>query len=741
MPIFIDSVDFNDNFGNSTTFYKANAGDEIEVVFNVRASIRMSSVSNPLILDPSLNTVQSASTGWLDEGFRVGNNVLVYIHSSGGGIINTFWTTIQYVDNVLCDFTAIPNWYNITNGEFVTMYAVNAPNSYNTIDRDGLDLLFNHVKNSSPGSDFSLIDAEVSTINFVGLSTLGIGSSISGVFVGNQSGGFLLRAEVTRSGATSGGFSNWQVRVRFINPGQYDDGTWFFSSECLKIYSTMAWAVIAGEPFARYESVYNFEANTGKFNEANNTSILNSTLISGISELDYCINTDFKIIVDGPVSNLGIGASYKSINDPYYRNRIFPQQEIAMSIATAPAVVGSVVSYENEFAAGYEIVISSITTIGTQTIINATFVPNAEFITFMDGVDDGDRLFYLWVCSGNVNWLAFQGQLTCEPPIGGPLRMVTDWGYLDHSENVQTANGFKNEKYITDTEDDVAYFGTFQLDKNVIYESFSIKFEAFNATTEDDFTLRIINFGFGAVPISGDGRYLLNETAAVVATLPNTSVKLEAFLSLEPSLDTATKYGVKIYTPWLLNWQYWLPQLNASVDFFPTQNRNWEQYDNLGNWILRTELSLIQDGLAYTYANQLINREYNAEEFIDSTIDLIQDSSNSIVNVIPVGSLMRIKSTHINLLEPWDVRTWGMITVESYESSPRWICSTVVPYDNNTSNPLTPLSGLLITIVYLAPNIAVLECYFDPNLIDISNGVKITAKIKGGRQKGDLIDG
>ena len=95
---------------------------------------------------------------------------------------------------------------------------------------------------------------------------------------------------------------------------------------------------------------------------------------------------------------------------------------------------------------------------------------------------------------------------------------------------------------------------------------------------------------------------------------------------------------------------------------------------------------------------------------------------------------MRIKSTHTNLLENWDVSNiWGMITVESFESAPRWICSTVVPFDNDTANPLIPLSGLLITIVYLAPNVAVLECYFNPDLINISNGVKITAKIKAGR--------
>jgi hypothetical protein len=733
MPILIDSVDFLDEFGNSTTFYQANAGDKMRAVYNVRSSIRMTSVANPLTLDPSVNQVQSAGISWLDEGFRVNDNVLIYIHSSGGAVINTFWSTIQYVDDVLCDFGAMPDWYSITNSEFTTMYAVDAIGSYQKLERDGVDIMFNHVKNGNPGSEFSLIDAEVSQIQFTNLALLPVGGSAVGVVVGNQSGGFLLAASVLHSAPTTGGFSYWQVIVDFINPGQYDDGTWFFSSECLKIFSKMAWARFSGEPYARYESIYNYQANTGEFNEAYNAAITDSSLISGISEIDYCVPTTFDIVVDGPVANLGIGASYRSFNDVYFKNRPYGQEQIAMAIGTAPAVVGTLVSYLNEFGAGYTIEINSVVSVLTVSTINVTFTPNAAFQTFMDGVDDGDRLFKLWVKSGNINWLVFNGQLSCDPPIGGPLPMITDFGYLDHSQNVDTATGIKTGD-VADTEDDVAYFGTFLLDKNQIYENFTIRFEAFNTSTEEDFTLQQISFGFAGVPISGDGRYLLNETAAVISTLPTTSLKLNAIFALDPTLDTPTQYGVKIYIPWLLNWRYWFQQSNASVDFYPTQNKNWEQYDNLTDWTLRTELSLIKDGLAYTHANTLIDREYNAELWINSLIELIDDATNNIVNVAPIGNLMRIRATHTNLLEPWDVpTTWGMITVEPFESAPRSICSSVVDFDNNTANPLTPLSGLLINIVYPFPNVAILECYFDTNLIDLSQGVKITSKIKGGR--------
>jgi len=54
-----------------------------------------------------------------------------------------------------------------------------------------------------------------------------------------------------------------------------------------------------------------------------------------------------------------------------------------------------------------------------------------------------------------------------------------------------------------------------------------------------------------------------------------------------------------------------------------------------------------------------------------------------------------------------------------------------VPYDGNTINPLTPETGLLMSITYPQPNVAVMECLFDTTKIVLSNGVKITTKIKG----------
>ena len=371
--------------------------------------------------------------------------------------------------------------------------------------------------------------------------------------------------------------------------------------------------------------------------------------------------------------------------------------------------------------------------VGTQILINFTFTPSPQFNAFMANRDDGDRLFYLWIRSGNINHAIFKDQLTCDPPVGGNIKMNDDYGFLDHSENVTEATGILSG-YEANTEDDLAYFGTFRLENNVVYDSFVAKIEAYNSLTNEDFTLQQTTFSFSGIQISGAGQYLINETSPVNTELPTNSEKIDAKFNLYPSIDTAQEYGVAIYYPFLLNWKYWLDQNNASVDFYPTQNQNWEQYDNLTDWELRLELVLIKDGLAFTHGNVIIDKDYDSEPKIDQSIELYIDSTGANVGVVTIGQLMRVVATHtITDGSTWNQASgvWGMITVEPTESTPRQICSSVLPFDNNLSNPLYPLDNVQMIITYPSPNIARMECFFDPDKIDLTNGCKFTTKIKG----------
>ena len=736
MPILIDSTEFFNPFGVGDSFYKANAGDEMRCIMTIRGQIRMSSVGNPLTLDPTTNQIQSSGTSWLDEGFRVGQWLYCVRYTSGGAVMavanNPFWTQVTFVSDSMIDVTDCPHWYEIGNNEIMTLTAVVANGSSSALPFDEVDILFNQQKNAVPPSPFSLIDAEVSRARMTGVSSLSVGGSLAGTLLGNQSGGFLKDVSITRIAGVDQ-FYRYEIYLKFVNSGVYDSD-WFFTSECLKSTLFTEWAVVPSEPFNRITGTYSLDGDTGYFDEPFNTGISDSVLVQGISEIDYCVPTTATIIVDGPITDIGLGSCYLPDDVTYYKNKVTSQYNLTMVIPTTPVnnFLTTVASELNPSGAGYDIEMTSLTQLGTVSTIEIVITPNTALQTFMDGRDSNDRRFLLWVRCGNLNLLVHDNQLQCSPPIGGPLIMEQTYAFLDHSENVSDIIG-NFDGFECNTEDDIGYVGRFLLEKNVIVENFTVRVEAFNSSTDEDFTLQEIIFGFGTVQISGDGRYLLNETQSVINTLPSTSEKLEAVLVLDPTLDTPTHYGVKIYAPWLMNWKYWISQTNASVDFYPFQDKNWVRYDEtLIDWTVRMEMALVIDGLSYTHSENIVIKDYDSNEFVDQVIELYIDSSNVNVQVVPEGMLMRVVGTHtLTDGQQWNPScTWGMITVEPYEAERRWICSTIVDFDNDSSNPLTPLSGLLMPITYPAPNVARMECYFNPDLIDLTNNIKFTTKIK-----------
>jgi hypothetical protein len=198
-------------------------------------------------------------------------------------------------------------------------------------------------------------------------------------------------------------------------------------------------------------------------------------------------------------------------------------------------------------------------------------------------------------------------------------------------------------------------------------------------------------------------------------------------------LDNLTEYGISIFYPFLLRWEYWLDQANANVDFYPDQNKNWFPYDSTGDWTVRLRVQLIKEGLAYTHTENVDILDYNNTSYIATDIELYVDSTNQNVPIVVENGLMRVVGTHrLTNGSSWDQSTvWGMITVEPTESAPRFICSSVLAFDNNNLNPLTPLDNVQMNVTFPAVDTARMECYFNPDKINLTNGCKFTSKIKG----------
>jgi hypothetical protein len=725
MPVQIFNKNYTDIFSNSLSYYKTNVGDPISLDLTLHASIRLSSLTNPMFLDASINYITSSSQSWIDEGFRVGDSVTCNIYSVGGGVVHTWTTAVNFVDNTQINLGSIPNWIDAMLSEFITITVTGRA-------RATLEILLNHCLNSTAGLPGSLIDGESTRARFENTDVMAVGDVTTGIIIVNQSGQFLKECTIERLADYATGIFAYTLNVQYINSGIYDSSS-FATSNCLKTYLKMEWASLDGEPYAKTISLLNESGDTGYFDQPYNTGVVDAVLIQGVNEIDYAVATTFDVIIDSASTDYAIGSAYQSIDTAYYKNRTYSQSNLSMIIeSTIPTIATPYLSYINEFLAQYGLTLNSITTVGTLNTLNITFTPSIIFTAWMDSLEDGDRLFKLWVKFGNLNLLVFNDQLTKSPPVGGPLIPVQNI-FIDHSDNT-TDSIYTAVGYEANSEDDLAFCGKFLLEKGAVYDSITYKIEAFNTTTLESFDLSNCFFNISSIPQVG-GIYILNQTQTVQNTLPTTSEKRVASLVLDPSIDTLTEYGIKVYFPFLLRWEYWLQQLNADADFYPNnQTKNWFEYNNLGDWQLRLNIELVKDGLAYIFTDVVTDKGYDSTPDIYQTIELYIDSSNTNVGIVTEGQLMRVIGTHtlVNGFVWDDATVWGQITVEPTESNPRFISSTVIDYDNNPSNPLIPLVGEVgCKLTFPTTTQAKLECYFNPDLINLTNGVKFTTKIKG----------
>lgn len=742
MPITILNKTFTDPFGNDLSFYQSNAGDRMVAIIELKSTISViTGGSVYLTLNPVGNIITWTSGDFEAEGFRNGDTLLFQKFTSGGGLITSWTSSVENVNGSTMDVTSVPTWIDPANGEIIQITAVGYGAHYHR--REGLILDVNHVQNGTAGSEFSFIDGDVTRFSFNLKLMNGSGTQI-GVPIANRSGQFVESCEITdetiaKTGTNNANARYYTIKIVFLNSGIYKSTNFDFAN-CLKLYTKMRFQAILGEPFDNLIEIVNDDADTGWFNEAFNLGTIDSSLVQGITELAFDSQTNGTFVIEGSTP-FGIGASYVPDDETYYKNRTFSQTQLGMTIGTTQTsgFPLTFVSPTNDVGAFYTLIINNVTSVGTQHTFDFSFIPDGNFSSFMQSRDDGDRLFRVWARIGDVNWLLFNDQLISNPPIGGQLKLHTI-GYLDHSENVQSTAG-TSLGYEANIEDDIAFVGKFLLKFNQICGSFNAKIEAWNSSTDDRFTLQSAFFDIGSVPMVG-GKYILNEIQPVNSALPTTSAKRECILTLDPLIDEVDKYGVRIYFPFLFHWETWIQQLNANVDFYPNeQTKNWLPYGTTADWSLRIRLELVRDGLQYVFNDPIVIKPYDSDPNIEQKIELRIDSTDQIVGVVTEGQLMRVVGYH-KLMDgsQWDQNAvWGMITIEPTESSPRWICSSVVAFDNNINNPLTPMSTLYCDMTFPSPDIARLECFFDPTKIDLTNGVKFTTKIKGCLKGGKLV--
>jgi len=727
MPITLLSRDFEDIFSDNLSYYRANAGDTQIVKFTVAENIRIYGNSTSTItLDNGNNTVTYLQGNLLDEGFRAGDEIRITVYKSDGTVKHTYSSVIAICNPNQMAITVDTHWYDPAVGETLLIEVVYKSN----VKHNGLLLECNHVNSGSEGAPNSLIDGERTQFTFDLTGTTN-GTVISGVQVGYFSGQFNVATSIKDVTTYPSDTRLYELTVGIIQSGVYDQTPFLFSN-CLKAYFRLNWQREFGNPNNMNRFVISEDANTGWFDEPFNAGVIDAVLVQGITTLDYSTVNTGQIAIDSASTKFGFGACYIPTDTSYFHTQFTSQSNLGMLCPTqtsaAPILITSSI---NPLGGQYTIEFSNPVTIGTVTTWDYEFTPNTDFTDFIESRVTGDRLFYVWAKYGSVNLLLFADQLTKpEPPAGAIDVLISQ--FVDHSQNI-TEPVINKANYSANTEDDLSFLAVLMIKFGDVITNISPRLEAYNSVTNESFNLFSTNFDFTSVPIVA-GKHQINQSVLLNSELPTTSEKRFAKINLVPSYDTLLKYGMSLNFPFLYDWRYWIALPGANADFYPNQqNRNYVPFDNTGSWGVRLVIDMVKNGLNFSFTNDLTVKDYDSDPNILQEIELFVESTSQNVQVIVDGELHRVIATHENVdSSAWDtLNTWGMITIEPTESAPRWICSTVIPFDGNLLNPLTPITGLTATLTFPTPDVAQIECFFDPNKINLSNGAKFTTKIKG----------
>lgn len=729
MSLILQNKQFTDIFGNVTTYYRSNAGDKVTALFTIDTSIRFkSSEENTLTVYFQPNEIKRLSGNWIDDGWRVGDTFTIQIFYGNG----TSWfgypitSTVEYLSgttmgctNIIPSGSLIPNGRSYGNDEYMVLT--------NHRQHDGLDVLINHSQNGLGGATASLIDGEDSRIRFEGLNAMTVSDVLTGIQTGYKSGQFALNSTLTYDSVNSAGVRRYLLEIELYNSGAYDE-QWFLGANCLKLYAKFKFQSIIGEPFGSQDIIYSEDGDTGYFNQGFNTGIPQAQVLQGISAIDWANATtgSFTIDTNVGVTDFYIGGLYISLDETYYKNKLQSQTEITMQLDSHVPITSPLLylSFVNEFGAGWNLALSPATVVGTQRTYNYSIIPNAQFQSFFDDREEGDRRFVIYFRAGNVNLTLFDGQLTKEAPIAGPITDINFSNFIKHNDNTTDVFSYVSPASSRHfTEDDVAYILKWKLQKNVIHSALRVGVEMRNLVTNEYFILQQSNFDLSNAQVSSDGRQLFNLSVGQVNNLPNTSAKKMATFELYPNIDETSKYGVKLYYPYLNDWRYWVSLQGVNADFFGNQNRDWRHYLDNPDWTVRAFVEIDNINGAYVHYESFAINDYDTGN-ATSVIELYRPNGMFVTALVD-DEVMTIKAIHTTATALNPTSIWGMITIEPFEGSPRWITSNVVPSDGNINNPL---GDMTVTVV---GNVTTFECTLDMNKIDSTTGFSIGSRIYG----------
>lgn len=726
MPIILKDKSYTDIYGNTTTYFKANAGDTISVKYTLNTEIfTRSTMTNIWNIEDIERQITQSQGSFLNEGFRVGQTYVIKEVGNTNSVFKTFTGTILEVGDLYIKMTGLPslnNW-NTSGGSILCLFVEQK--------RQSLELGINFVDNSIQSPSLSsFIDGETNRFVVNGLNSVSVGSSVPLTQVGKKSGGFSVsNAQIKRIADTSNPYvifthnqENWEVTFDVIFPAMFSEDS-FVGQECLKLYSKLDFKVNQGETFGVTTIDIKDSADTGFFDTGFNTEAPNViSTTSDANELFYNKpNTiTFDIVAnDITINDIEIGAMYYSLDD-YNKNKPLSQENYLPFAKSGlwnvsdvgSGIVSSVYPFNLSLSALSITNVGSERTFSGEIILNPFYTSPTAFGKFIEGRGDSDRLMYIWVKVGNTNTLLFSGQMTYEMPVG--VLITPDLSIIvNHDQNIDFSNlSTPTNNSDFNIEDDLGYITDFTIYEADDNQSVICKVVATDGT--DEFDLETITFDLS----NQDLNNFINASLSVSNNLSTTSKKKSAYL-IEKTALSGGAMDLRLYFPFLIHWESWITQLNATTFFKKNSidTKNWFNYQT-GSWDVKLKVEVNRNGVADYFYQDFTFKNYD-DSIITSQIKIYDYDTMTQVSSLKTGKMMLIEVTH-DFSVNYSGFPYAQITIEPSQSSPRYVLSTEMDADKSN-----PLKGITYTprldMTFTSPTIITLTCLLDMSKLQGTN--------------------
>lgn len=743
MPIKLVSKSYTDIYGNSSSNYKANAGDKIISKLTISSDIYVrSGTQNQMSFDKFDGVLKQTQGDFLELGFRKGMTLTWVTVNESNVVQATYSATIDdvYPLYMVISGGSLPNLNNTSTSSYIWALYSNS-----THDEINLSLNFTDIENPTSTPE-SLIDGEVSKFSYQGLTALSVGSTANLTQLGKKSGQFAITnttikrlADSTNVYVTGRSVRNYEVSFTTIFSGMLFEDM-FVGNKCLKQFAQLDFRVVSSETVKPTTISIDDECDTGWFNESYNTEIPKVlSASSNITKLYYNDVTDITVTIQvkgTTTTHLEIGSVYETFDDSYNLNKAEDQSFKLCLLKTGLINASNIGAFDSSGSTPYRIELNSFSYVdsgGNRTFtVGLRFQPYTAFKEFIESRGDSDRQFYLWLKAENYNFLVFDGALEYKYEVGQLITPYTNIVF-NHSYNLDysdlTTPTQCNDINIEDDLGFIADFDLFQSSENSLVKSSIV---VNNASTDYEFILDSIEFDIS----QQDLNYWIKQTLPLNNNLPQSSAKKTAYLMQK--VNDEGILTVRLYYPFLINWTYWQKLVNTHP-YFVSQNisnNDWFNFQ-VSPWSLKIKTEIVRNGKTDWFYKDISIKDYD-DSTVTSTISLFEYPSMTALNHLKEDKQILIRATHV-APTAWLTDIYGQITIEPKESSPRWVMSTEINTNTDTPNPLYGINDNKLTTSGFGTNTIVFECLLDMTKVTSGN-LCITSKISDdSAQGGDLF--